>query len=370
MIDIILAIAIISSIIYFIILISLLSGMLKSSSKISNYKYKVSIVVSAHNESKNIGNLLDDLLKQKYDKDLIEIIVVNDRSEDDTGDILLRYADIHKILKIITINKADFSLSPKKYAISKAIEIAKGDIILSTDADCRLNKLWLESMISCFLPEVGAVAGLVILNPTKWIFSYLMIIDAIMNNLIIHGTLGWRFAVACKGGNFAYRKCVYDEVGGFAGLEKSLSGDDDLLMQKISTKSNWKIRSCINKEALVESFAPANISHFLSQRQRHISASKYFNKNIQLAYSLYFFSKLFMLISFIWLLFYFGKINPIIQFIFILYFITLIMLFDIAKKNTQRKYLLFYPLWELYYLLNHIILAPFALLGKVKWGKR
>jgi len=46
------------------------------------------------------------------------------------------------------------------------------------------------------------------------------------------------------------------------------------------------------------------------------------------------------------------------------------MLLDIAKDNIQRKYLIFYPFWEVYYLLNHIILAPFALLGKVKWGKR
>ena len=370
MIDIILAIATISSIVYFIILFALLSGILKSSSKISNYTYKVSIVVSARNESKNIGNLLDDLLKQKYDKDLIEIIVVNDRSEDDTGDILNRYANIHRIIKIVTINKTYSSLSPKKYAISKAIEIAKGDIILSTDADCRLNKLWLHSMVSYFSPEVGAVAGGVILHPTKWIFSYLMTIDAIMNNLIIDGSLGWNFPMACKGGNFAYRRCVYYEVGGFTGLEKSLSGDDDLLLQKISRMSNWKIRNCMNRGALVESFAPSNAAHFLSQRKRHISASKYFSKNIQFIYSMYFFSKLFMFISFLWILFNIGINNPISYFILFLYSLTLIMLLDVSKNNMQKKYLLFYPLWELYYLLNHIILAPFALLGKVKWGER
>ena len=370
MINIILTVAAISSIIYFIIIFYLFVGYLKKISIINNQKYKVSIVISAHNESENIGFCLDDLLKQKYDKDLIEIIIVNDRSEDDTGDILNRYAAKYKIIKVITIDNSDYSLSPKKYAISKAIDASTGDIILSTDADCRINELWLKSIVSYFTPEVGAVAGLVILNPTKWIFSYFMSIDAIMNNLIIHGTLGWGFAVACKGGNFAYRKCVYEEVGGFAGLERSLSGDDDLLLQKISTKTHWKIKSCINKVAFVESFAPTNMAHFLSQRQRHISASKYFNKKSQLAYSIYFFSKLFMFISFLWLLFNFGIINPIIQFILFLYFFTLIMLLDIAKDNIQRKYLIFYPFWEVYYLLNHIILAPFALLGKVKWGKR
>ena len=370
MINIILTIAIISSIIYFIIIFYLFIGSLKSSRVMNHQKYNVSIIISAHNESENIGFCLDDLLKQKYDKELIEIIIVNDRSEDNTKDILDRYAAKYKAIKIITIDTSHYSLSPKKYALSKAIDAATGEIILSTDADCRLNEFWLQSMVSYFTPEVGAVAGLVILNPTKWIFSYLISIDAIMNNLIIHGTLGWKFVVACKGGNFAYRKCVYEQVGGFIGLEKSLSGDDDLLLQKISEKSHWKIKSCINKAAVVESFAPTNMAHFLSQRKRHISASKYFNKKVQLAYSIYFFSKLFMFISFLWILFNFGIMNPIIQFILFLYFFTLIMLLDIAKDNIQRKYLIFYPFWEVYYLLNHIILAPFALLGKVKWGER
>tara|TARA_B100001250_G_scaffold402989_1_gene416871 strand:- start:3051 stop:4163 length:1113 start_codon:yes stop_codon:yes gene_type:complete len=363
-------VSVISSIIYFIIIISLLVGLIKKTSEISSQKYKVSVVVSAHNESNNIANCLDDLLKQKYDKNLIEIIVVNDRSKDDTGDILNRYVSKHKIIKTLTIKDSDYSLSPKKYALSKAIDISNGEIILSTDADCRLNKLWISSMVSCFTPEVGAVAGLVILNPTNWIFSYLMTIDAIMNNLIIHGTLGLGFAVACKGGNFAYRRCVFEEVGGFRGLDRSLSGDDDLFIQKISSKSNWKIRSCVIKSSLVESSAPGNLIHYLNQRKRHISASKYFKKIVQFAYLIYFFSKIFMLNSFLYILYYNGFDNAMIQLMLSLYVATLILLIYSSKNNIQKKYLILYPIWEIYYVINHIVIGPFALLGKVKWGKR
>ncbi len=369
MINLIIIIAIFSSILYLTIIILFLIGLLKSPVETTGQKLTVSVIISAHNESENIIFCIDDLLNQKYDKGLIEIILVNDRSTDNTGDIISKYAANNVLFKIITINNSEYSLSPKKYAITKAINYSKGEIILLTDADCRLNDLWISTMVSYFKPEVGAVAGSVILTSTAWRLSYFMVIDAIMNNLIIQGTLGWNFAVACKGGNFAYRRCVFNEINGFEGLEKSLSGDDDLFLQKISSQSNWKIKSCTIESAIVETSAPENYLHFFNQRKRHISASKYFNKIVQLSYSIYFFVKTSMLISFLCISFCIG-FNNLTTYMLFLYLLTLLLLLYIPKVNTKKKYLFLYPLWEIYYVINHLFIGPFALLGKVKWGKR
>ena len=370
MIELITTIGVLSAVMYLLILLYLISGIIRTKTELTDEQPFVSIIVAAHNEAKNIAVCLDSLLNQDYPKEKIEIIIVNDRSTDDTALILEEYEQNHKLLQVLSILECEKGLSPKKNALSQGINISSGNIIITTDADCQVPELWLKTMLSYFTPETGAVVGLVVLVPTKWVFSCFMSIDAIINNLIIVGTLGWRHAVACKGGNFAYRKKIYDDLNGFDGTEKILSGDDDLFLQKISSHTNWSVQCCDNINALVSTSAPNGYKHFTNQRKRHISAAKYFRWPIKISCSIYFFSKLIMMVIFLYSVY--NYVFSILFFTLLLlsYLLTFILLFRMTRNFKQAHLLLFYPIWEIYYLINHIILGPLGLFGNVTWGKR
>ena len=370
MVEVIIYIGTFSSVVYLLILIYLMIGIIRTRAKLTDEQPFVSVIVAAHNESQNIVACLDALLNQCYPEEKMEIIIINDRSEDDTGLILEEYENNNNLLHVVTVSECEEGMSPKKNAISQGINISKGDIIITTDADCRVSKLWLKTMLSYFTPETGVVAGLVILHPTKWLFSRFMCIDAIMNNLIIVGTLGWGHAAACKGGNFAYRKKIYKELNGFDGLEKILSGDDDLFLQKISSQTHWKVQCCSDFNAIVSTHAPVGYKHFTNQRKRHISAAKHFRLPVKISYSIYFLSKLILMVIFLYSIYKFGFAMFLIKLIALTYLLTCIILLRMLKLSKQAYLLILYPIWEIYYLINHIILGPLGLFGNITWGKR
>src|SRR6185437_7724002 len=114
----------------------------------------VSVVVAAHNEAKNLARLLPVLLAQDYPD--FEIIIANDRSTDETRSVLAQYMTV----KVITIKETPEGVNSKKYALTKAIELASKKIILVTDADCLpLSRQWVRRMASNFTDGKELVLG-------------------------------------------------------------------------------------------------------------------------------------------------------------------------------------------------------------------
>ena len=370
MIELITNIGIFSAVIYLLILLYLIIGIIRTKTELTDEQPSVSIIIAAHNEGQNIASCLNSILRQDYPHEKMEIIVVNDRSEDDTGIILSKYEKEHPYLNVITINKIEEGISPKKYALTQGISAAEGEIIATTDADCEPPEEWLKTLVLYFTSETGMVVGIAPLKPNSWCLSPLICIDALMAGLAAYGSLGWKHPVAATGRNIAYRKITFDEVNGFSGLMHILSGDDILLAQKISQETNWEIRFQPDPDAMVPSFTPRGWSQFITQRKRHIFTSKYFPLSIQISFSFLYLSKLIIFIVFIIFLSTF-KVASFPNILFISsYLLTLILFYSMSSKTGQSKLLIFYPFWEIYYLLNHIIIGPLGLFGKIKWGTR
>ena len=100
----------------------------------------VSVIIAARNEEENIGNVLDDLLGQDYPEDKLRIFVIDDCSEDGTGDIVKTFIARDNR---ISLRAADHSNSPythKKKAIHEGIISSDGGIIMTVDADCRVQR--------------------------------------------------------------------------------------------------------------------------------------------------------------------------------------------------------------------------------------
>ena len=370
MIEVILWVGLVSVGIYLLILLYLTIGIIRTDTEVTDKQPSVSVIIAAHNEDLNITVCLDSILNQNYPQDKLEIIIVNDRSEDNTGLIIKKYERNHSNIHTITINECQDGLSPKKNALSQGIAIANGEIIATTDADCRASQQWIKLLSSFFTPETGMVVGIAPLKPTSWWLSPLICIDAIFGSLTAYGSLGWNNAVTCTGRNFAYRKDLFHEINGYSGIDHILMGDDDLLMMKARKKTEWKIRFMPDTQATVKSLAASGWRHYGSQRKRHISASRYFPFSVKLGFGLVYFSKFLIMLLLIFLLLQHHVYNLLFIMIILTYLLTFLLLTFISSRTDQKSVMILYPVWEIYYLLNHMLLGSQGLFGRIGWGKR
>ena len=124
---------------YFCFVVIIISGLLFRTKQIdlNTDLPSISVVIAARNEEKNISYLLNDLVNQSIDKNNFEVIISNDRSTDNTKNIIDKYAKDHSFIKTIHISEKH-DMSPKKFALTKAIDQSNGETIIATDADCRV----------------------------------------------------------------------------------------------------------------------------------------------------------------------------------------------------------------------------------------
>ena len=119
----------------------------------------VAVIVPARNEEERLPRCLDSLLEQNYPKHLLDVIIVNDHSEDNTLQIAQRYAQ-HGFT---TIDLKDFATpdtrSYKKLAIETAIRSTQATLIATLDADCTVDFNWLTTMVAA-LKQSGDICVL------------------------------------------------------------------------------------------------------------------------------------------------------------------------------------------------------------------
>lgn len=235
---------------------------------------KVSVVIAARNEEDNIEACLRSVLAQSLATILYEVIVVDDRSEDRTAEIVLAWAKKHPNLRLVQIFDKETVTAPKKRAIERGISHANGEIIVTTDADCTPGPKWLAGLLSHFEPGIGMVCGF---NPYEIrsghanIFQKMLALDYFSMAAIAAATADLGFPMSCTAGNLAYRKCVFDELGGFGKTSEQVSGDDDLFLQRVREETNWGIRYITARETFVPTTPPKSLREFLRQRIRYAS---------------------------------------------------------------------------------------------------
>ena len=175
------------------------------------YRPTVSVIVALRNEEKNINNLLEFLKNQNYNDKILEFILVNDHSSDNTLS-LLHKSNIEN-LRIINLNDDEYG---KKTAIMKAVNIANGEIILATDADCSFDINWVSSMISYFQnPDVHLVSGPVIYHKKNSFFQKIQCLEFVSLVASAAGSVGINNAIFCNGANMAYRKKSFLKLNDF-----------------------------------------------------------------------------------------------------------------------------------------------------------
>ena len=275
-------ILLILNILYFIFNLALIMTWLKmSKSKSSNGNLKdtkLTIIIPVRNEADNILKLLQDLNNQNYPFENFEVIVANDGSTDDTEQLVLAFQDLVKynlkLLNIFNENEA----SPKKRAIKKSIEISSGQLIITTDGDCRVSVNWLTSIQQCFkASDAKLISSPVTFTSENIFFNTAQIIE--FASLIGSGACAMylKRPNMCNGANIAYTREVFEEVGGFTGNEHLASGDDEFLMHKIAKLYPEKVLFNLDKNAIVFTKSQPDLWHFYQQRKRWASKWKHYD---------------------------------------------------------------------------------------------
>lgn len=238
----------------------------------------ISVIIPVRNEAKNIISLLEDLNQQNYPFSSFEVFVMNDNSEDETRTLVESFQkESHYILHLKDITQSGKIASPKKQAITQAVGLAKGELIICTDGDCRVSSEWLTLICQYYQAKNAKfISAPVTFLDNSHIFTKMQIVE--FASLIGTGasSLFLGFPNMCNGANLAYPKKVFYEVKGYEGVENLASGDDEFLMHKIAKKYPKQIYFLKHQQAIVNTTAQEKLSGFIHQRRRWASKWSYY----------------------------------------------------------------------------------------------
>ena len=234
----------------------------------------VSVVVAARDEAAHIGHSLDDLLAQTYPAEACEIIVVDDGSTDATAAIVHQRVAAGQPVRLLSTREACGRSGSKKAALTLGIGQARGELILTTDADCRLPPTWVRGMVDCFGADIGMVVGFSQIGRpaqgrgVRWGWEA---VDFLCLMASAWGSAGQGHPMGASGQNLAYRRQAFLEVGGYERVKHRASGDDLLLLQLIRRLTRWRIVFSTSSETFATHPASLSWGALFSQRCRWAS---------------------------------------------------------------------------------------------------
>ena len=207
-----------------------------STSVINHQNTFVSIIVPARNEEANISNLIHSIQNQTYPKSCFELIIIDDCSTDRTAEIVKKQSDSNIKLIALSDYLDEKNINAyKKKAIEIGIKASSGTLIITTDADCTMGENWLQEIVNCFeINQPKMIVMPVKINYSNRFIEIFQSLDFMCLQGITGASVQKKFHGMCNGANLAYTKSVFNEVGGFSGIDHIASGDDLLLMHKIA----------------------------------------------------------------------------------------------------------------------------------------
>jgi cellulose synthase/poly-beta-1,6-N-acetylglucosamine synthase-like glycosyltransferase len=340
----------------------------------------ITVVIPARNEEKNIGHCIESILQQTYPIHLFEVIIVDDNSIDSTSAI----ANSFKQKNISLIKLSDFTgnenlNSYKKKAIETAIGLAKGTLIVTTDADCIVQPEWLKTIAS-YYENTGSVfiAAPVVYadvlpddSEFKKFFKIFQSLDFMALQGITGASVYKKIHNMCNGANLAYEKKIFYEVNGFEGIDNIASGDDMLLMHKIQKKYPDKTRYLKSANVIVQTQQSETIKEFINQRIRWASkADRYAEIKITaVLFWVYFFN------SWVFFIAFYSFFHSKSFYLFLLLFavkttVELFFLLPVAKFFGKQKLLWGFIPSQPFHIVYTLIAGWLGKFGSYTWKER
>jgi glycosyltransferase involved in cell wall biosynthesis len=352
--------------VYCLAIIALIYGF----SKVNSFDYlalkpktKFSIIVPFRNEAENLPKLLDSFSKLNYPADLYEVILVDDFSSEEFPVKSFQFP-------VSVINNIRVSNSPKKDAISTAIQIVKNDWIITTDADCVVNKNWLSALDNYIqLHKVSMIAGAVTYHCKNSFLHHFQQLDLASLQGATIGSFGLKKGFMCNGANFAYTKSFFQDLNGFEGNDGIASGDDVFLLQKAIDQFPKKVHYLKSENNIVITKPLNDWKSLFHQRVRWASKTGSYQSSFGKALGLVVFGGNIGLLFVVYCLL-FSKEN--FYLLLILLLAKFIIDFFLIRKTNKflKNKTQFFLTSSLLYPFFSVSVALYSLFGKYEWKGR
>ncbi|MGB1507972.1 MAG: glycosyltransferase [Crocinitomicaceae bacterium] len=321
----------------------------------------ISVIIAARNESHKLQENLRFILEQDYSN--FEVIVVNNNSSDDSYQVLSALKKGYNHLEIIEFNNPDHVRQGKKLPLTLGIKAAKNEHLLLTDADCKpKSNQWIKKMARGF-KEKEIILGYGPYIKTSGLLNSIIRFDTAWIGMNYFSFALNGFAYMGVGRNLAYTKSAYQAVDGYKSHHMLASGDDDLFIQEASKKSSLGIEI----DADTHCFSPSKNtwSEWVHQKSRHFTTTPKYSFIKKLLLATYPITLVAAWFSFVSLMILSNSV--FICFIMILFYtIKWWIQGKCLIKLNQRKFALFFPLWDLFYSFLSPVLY---MMGKTKRNK-
>lgn len=221
---------------------------------------RVSVIVPVKNGAQKIAGLLDSLMQVDYDREMLEIVVVDGNSSDNTREIVLRYPTV----KLLTEERPGLNA-----ARNTGIKNSAGEVIAFTDSDCIVSKNWVRKIVEDFgEKEVGCVGGNALrfyddlisrycdesLMPVMRIFTEKKALNEVKPPV--------RYPAGC---NMAIRRSILAEAGEFdENIEYGF--DEDELVERICSTGHTMV---LDPDLLVSHKHRSSVRELLKQTFRY-----------------------------------------------------------------------------------------------------
>jgi len=321
---------------------------------------KISIVVAAKNEERNIPALINALHNQDYNKNAFEVILVDDDSSDGT----FRTASEHiKDKPNFSVIRSDSKLlSGKKGALAKGIEKTVNEFIMITDADCLPQKGWIRTYSRIFSEGYDFIFGAAPFFVEKTFINNLSCFENIRSTILTFASAAAGYPYSAAARNFGFRKTSFEKIKGYSNTMETLSGDDDLLLRE-AVKHRMKTGLAAGKDSLVFSGTKDNMADYIRQKARHTQTSLYYLPFQK------FIPGFWHLLNFFFLL---SPVLILVDSVFICFFLVKMITDIVIMINLQKYFGYRFTLSEIFYLqiVYEIFLVIHffnALSGKSDW---
>ncbi len=332
-----------------------------------NREEGVSVIICARNEYENLKKIIPNILNQKHPK--FELIVVDDKSADDSYAYLKELSMMTINFKLVRIDETPLHINDKKYALLLGIRAAENDIILLTDADCTpASEHWISRMTAPFANKSIKISmGFSPYTKTKGLLNSFIRYETWLTAISYLTFTGFGRPYMAVGRNLAYRKSFFLELDGFKGFQNVVGGDDDLFVNKYANKSNSAL--VLDNEAITLSTPKSTWKELLIQKTRHLSVGKLYRFKDRLVLGILFLTKLLFWLTLAPVIL--ADIKPIptiLGFMLAMVsFLTTYVLFRNKIKDLKGAWL--FPVLDIIYLFYYIIVGlKVRFTKKVKWS--
>jgi cellulose synthase/poly-beta-1,6-N-acetylglucosamine synthase-like glycosyltransferase len=329
----------------------------------------ITVIVPARNEAANIAALLTAIQQQSYPEQYFDVIIVDDFSTDETA--LAVQPFLSERVTLIRPDSAE-SESSKKKAIESAVAIARGELIVATDADCIPPLNWLQT-INSFYKETGAqfIAAPVKFTSDNSILQLFQALDFMVLQGLTAASVSSNFHNMCNGANLAYTRKSFEEAEGFKGIDKIASGDDMLLMHKIWKLYPQSVKYLKSREAIVLTAPMNSWRDFFWQRIRWASKTAHYEDKrvFWVLVFIYFFNVLFFVLCIA------GLFDTIYLKIAGAYWLmkTVVewpFVASVARFYGEQRLMKFFLFFQPVHMLYTVSIGALSQVGKYEWKGR